>query len=37
MLFSLKLQRNNRQNALIVDSAKGEIEEKGRIFTVLRI
>ena len=37
LLFSLRFQRNNRQNALIVDSAKGKIEEKGRIFTVLRI
>ena len=35
MLFSLKLQRDNRQNALTVDPAKGKTGEKGCIFTVL--
>ncbi len=35
MLFSLKLQRDNRQNALAVDPAKGKIGEKGYIFTSL--
>ena len=35
MLFSLKLQRDNRQNALAKDSAKGKTGEKGRMFTVL--
>ena len=29
MLFSLKFQRNNRQNALAEDSAKGKTGEKG--------
>ena len=28
MLFSLKLQRNNQQNALAMDSAKGKVGEK---------
>ena len=35
MLFSLKLQRNNRQNALAMDSAKGKSGEKVCIFTML--
>ena len=35
MLFSLKLQRDNRQNALSVAHAKGKTGEKGCIFTVL--
>jgi len=35
MLFSLKFQRNNQQNALAVDPAKGKTGEKGCIFTVL--
>ena len=35
MLFSLKFQRNNRQNALAVDSVNGKTGEKGRIFTTL--
>ena len=35
MLFSLKLQRDNRQNALAVDPAKGKTGEKGCIFTTL--
>jgi len=35
MLFSLKFQRNNQQNALSVEHAKGKNGEKGRIFTVL--
>ena len=35
MLFSLKLQRDNRQNALAVDPAKGKTGEKGCIFTAL--
>ena len=30
--FSLKLQRDNRQNALAVDPAKGKTGEKGCIF-----
>ena len=30
--FSLKLQRDNRQNALAVDPAKGKNGEKGCIF-----
>jgi len=32
MLFSLKLQRDNRQNALAVDPAKRKTGEKGCIF-----
>ena len=32
MLFSLKLQRDSRQNALAVNPAKGKIGEKGCIF-----
>ena len=28
MLFSLKFQRNNRQNALAMDSTKGKLEKK---------
>ena len=32
MLFSLKLQRDNRQNALSVAPAKGKTGEKGCIF-----
>ena len=32
MLFSLKFQRGNRQNALSVDPAKGKTGEKGYIF-----
>ena len=35
MLFSLKFQMDNRQNALSVDPAKGKTEEKDRIFTAL--
>ena len=35
MLFSLKFQRNNQQNALAMDSTEGKAEEKGCIFTVL--
>ena len=35
MLFSLKFQRNNRQKASAMDSAKGKNGEKGRILTVL--
>ena len=35
MLFSLKFQRNNRQNTLAKDSAKGKTGEKGCIFTIL--
>ena len=35
MLFSLKFQRDNRQNALAVDTAKGKTGEKGCIFTAL--
>ena len=34
-VFSLKLQRDNRQKALAVDHAKGKTGEKGRIFTSL--
>ena len=30
--FSLKLQRDNRQNALAVEPAKGKTGEKGCIF-----
>ena len=33
--FSLKLQRDNRKNALAVDPAKGKTGEKGCIFNVL--
>ena len=35
MLFSLKFQRNNQQNALAIDSAKGKTGEIGCIFTTL--
>ena len=35
MLFSLKLQRDNRKNALALYSAKRKTGEKDRIFTVL--
>ena len=35
MLFSLKLQRDNRQNALAVVPDKGKTGEKGCIFTTL--
>ena len=35
MPFSLKLQRDNRQNALALDPAKGKTGEKGCIFTAL--
>ncbi|WP_302551758.1 hypothetical protein [uncultured Bilophila sp.] len=35
MLFSLKFQRNNRKNALPMNSAKGKDGEKVCIFTVL--
>ena len=31
-VFSLKFQRDNRQNAVGMDSAKGKAEEKGCIF-----
>ena len=34
-VFSLKLQRDNQQNALAVDSAKGKTGEKGCIFIAL--
>jgi len=34
-VFSLKFKRNNRQNTLAVDSAKGKAGEKARIFTAL--
>ena len=34
-VFSLKFQRNNQQNPLAMDSANGEPEGKGCIFTVL--
>ena len=33
--FSLKLQRDNRKNALAVVPAKGKTEEKSCIFTIL--
>ena len=33
--FSLKLQRDNRQNAVAVAPAKGKNGEKGCIFTIL--
>ena len=35
MLFSLKFQRNNQQNALAIGFAKGKTGEKGCIFTTL--
>ena len=35
MLFSLKLQRDNRKNALTVDPAKGKNGGKGCIFAAL--
>ncbi len=35
MLFSLKLQRDNRQNVLAVDPAKGKTGGKGCIFIAL--
>ncbi len=35
MLFSLKLQRDNRQNALAVDPAKGNTEKEAVFFTAL--
>ena len=35
MLFSLKLQRDNRQNALSVAPVKGKTGGKGCIFTAL--
>ena len=35
-VFSLKFQRNNRKNALVMDPAKGKTEEKVCIFTALR-
>ena len=35
MLFPLKLQRNNRQNALAVDPAKGKTGKKAILFTAL--
>ena len=35
MLFSLKFQRDNRQNALSVAPTKGKTGEKGCIFTTL--
>ena len=34
-VFSLKFQRNNQQNAVVMDSVNGKAGEKGRIFTVL--
>ena len=33
--FSLKLQRDNRQNALALYSAKRKTGEKGCLFTIL--
>ena len=33
--FSLKIQRDNRKNALLVNLAKGKIGEKVCIFTAL--
>ena len=33
--FFLKLQRDNRQNALVVDPAKGKTGKKGCIFIAL--
>ena len=35
MLFSLKLQRDNRKNALAVDPAKGKTGKKAVFFTAL--
>ena len=35
MLFSLKFQRNNQQNALAIGFAKGKTGEIGCIFTTL--
>ena len=35
MLFSLKFQRNNQQNALTIGFAKEKPERKGCIFTTL--
>ena len=35
MLFSLKLQKDNRQNVFVMDSAKGKTGEKGCILTKL--
>ena len=35
MLFSLKFQRNNQKNALVIGFAKGKTGEKGCIFTIL--
>ena len=35
MLFSLKLQINNQQNAFVMDSAKRKTGEKGCILTKL--
>ena len=35
MPFSLKFQRNNQQNVLTMDSAKGKTGEKGSMFTAL--
>ena len=35
VLFSLKFQRNNQQNALTIGFAKGNTEGKGCIFTTL--
>ena len=35
MLFSLKFQKNNQKNTLVMDSADGNSGEKGRLFTVL--
>ena len=35
MLFSLKFQRENRKNALAVDSAKGKTGKKAILFTAL--
>ena len=35
MLFSLKLQRDNRQNALAVDPTKGKTGKKALFFTAL--
>ena len=35
--FLLKFQRNNQQNVLAVDSAKGETGEKGCIFSTVEM
>ena len=35
MLFSLKFQKNNQKNTLVMDSADGNSGEKGYIFTSL--